>query len=303
MPKASRANSKKAAPSSYKAAAALAQEQPLFEVDTVGNSTVRNQLAVDQQPASARQRKGVRKPLRSDLILAARSGVPALSSKVVPSADAQQKKVKAKLGNVDRKTKEKLKRIAGKDGQGEGLWGIKTGDQGEAVERVKDAGKYDAWEAQAMEDENADRGLLEALRENNPVTKTAPKVRFVLSFVHAFFAVLTRTTLHRPPLPFVTTLSSSPAPLPVPSPFPIPELPTTPLNKTTKPFSPPPLSPTPPPKLATTADSSSRRLSTPREHFLAALRRGRHTLRRSEVEKRTVTEGSLTPRRRRSRTC
>lgn len=179
MPKASRANSKKSAPTSTAAATRAAQDAPLFTVDTVGSSTVRHQLAADQQPGSARLRKGqsFKKPLRSDLILAQRSAVPALSSKVVPSTDAQRKKVKAKLGNVDRQTKEKLKRLAGKDGQGEGLWGIKTGDQGEALDSVREAGKYDAWEAAKAADPNADRGLLETLRENNPLTKTAPKVR------------------------------------------------------------------------------------------------------------------------------
>ncbi|GAA6038664.1 hypothetical protein JCM8097_009473 [Rhodosporidiobolus ruineniae] len=175
MPKA-RANSKKAAPSTASLASKAEQEQPLFTVDTLGSAQVRHQLLADQAPGAARLRKGqsFKKPLRSDLILAQRSAVPALSSKVTPSADAHAKRVKAKLGNVDRKTKEKLKRLAGKDGQGQGLWGIKSGDQGEAVtDAVKQSGRYDAWEKEA--EEEGDKAMKAHLALNDPARKPAPK--------------------------------------------------------------------------------------------------------------------------------
>jgi len=166
MPKASRANSKKAAPSSKKQAADVLASQPLFEIDTQGSSSVRRTLLADQQPAQARLRKGqsIHKPLRSDLILAQRSDVPALSSRVVPNAEAQAKKNKVKAGKVDRATKERLKRIAGRDGQGEGLWGIKTGDKGEALsDAVKAAGGYDAWKAKEKPSEEEDTAMKEFL--------------------------------------------------------------------------------------------------------------------------------------------
>ncbi|GAA6051910.1 hypothetical protein JCM3770_006570 [Rhodotorula araucariae] len=179
MPK-HRANSKKAAPSS----AHLDTARPLFEIDTAGSSTVRHQLQADQGPAGSRLRKGqsFKKPLRSDLILAQRSGEPALTSRVVPSADAQAKRVKERLGKVDRATKDKLRRLAGKDGQGEGLWGLRTGDRGVAAESVKDAGRYDAWAVVHKElGKDEDAAMNEVLTVNNPKTKPAPKAPATLS--------------------------------------------------------------------------------------------------------------------------
>ncbi|KAJ8297219.1 putative membrane protein [Rhodotorula toruloides] len=183
MPKA-RANSKKAAPSTAKLAASADADKPLFEIDTTGSSSVRHTLLADQAPAAARLRKGqsFKKPLRSELILAQRSNVPALSSKVVPSAEAQAKRVKAKLGKVDRATKEKLKRMTGRDGQGEGLWGLKsTGDREEAVSgAVRDAGKYDAWKAeQEATGDDEDAAMKEVLAIHDPKTRPAPKPRSV----------------------------------------------------------------------------------------------------------------------------
>ncbi|BGP21301.1 P60-like family protein [Rhodotorula toruloides] len=179
MPKA-RANSKKAAPSTAKLAASADADKPLFEIDTTGSSSIRHALLADQAPAAARLRKGqsFKKPLRSELILAQRSSVPALSSKAVPSAEAQAKRVKAKLGKVDRATKEKLKRMTGRDGQGEGLWGLKsTGDGEEAVSgAVRDAGKYDAWKAaQEANGEYEDIAMKEVLAIHNPKTRPTPK--------------------------------------------------------------------------------------------------------------------------------
>ncbi|ORY90169.1 putative membrane protein [Leucosporidium creatinivorum] len=161
-----RANSKKAAPSSSATAIASAADAPLFEIDTVGSSTVRHSLLANAAPANARLRKGTsfNKPLKSDQILAARSSVPALRGKVVPSSDIQARKTKEKLGRVDRATKEKLKRIVGRDGQGEGLWGVKgAAGEGELTEAVKKAGEYDAWEVVVKKSKYDDEAMDEAI--------------------------------------------------------------------------------------------------------------------------------------------
>ncbi|GAA5861393.1 hypothetical protein JCM3774_000234 [Rhodotorula dairenensis] len=178
MPKAQRANSKKAAPSSKRAQQAADADKPLFEVDSQGSSQVRHALLADQAPAAARLRKGAsfRKPLRSDLILAERSGVPALSSKVAPTADVQAKRAKAKLGAIDRATKEKLKRMTGRDGQGEGLWGIKSGPGDEAVpSSVLEAGKYDAWTPAPQPDADEDAEMKKVLAVHSAKTRPVPK--------------------------------------------------------------------------------------------------------------------------------
>lgn len=180
MPKA-RANSKKAAPSSSKQQATAAASKPLFEIDTQGSTSVRRTLLADQQPAQARLRKGqsIHKPLRSDLILAQRSSQPALSSKVTPSADAQQKKNKIKQGKVDRATKERLKRMVGRDGQGEGLWGIKSraGDNGQALSAaLNKAGSYDAWKAVEQPGEEEDTAMRDFLQIHDHKNLPVPKV-------------------------------------------------------------------------------------------------------------------------------
>lgn len=149
-----RANSKKAAPSSAADMKASAADAPLFEIDTTGSSTVRHALLADAGPATARLRKGqsFKKPLRSDQILAARSSVPALSSRAQPASEVQARKQAEKRYKVDRETKERLKRIVGRDGQGEGLWGVKGHQsRGELTAAMKSAGEYDAWEVDEAE--------------------------------------------------------------------------------------------------------------------------------------------------------
>ncbi|GAA6024610.1 hypothetical protein JCM11491_006045 [Sporobolomyces phaffii] len=178
MPKASRANSKKAAPSSETLAANAKPTQPLFEIDTHGSASVRRTLLADQQPAQARLRKGqsIHKPLRSDLILAQRSDVPALSSRVVPSAAAQAKKRDVKAAKVDRKTKDRLKRLAGRDGQGEGLWGVKSGANEQALsDAVKAAGGYDAWKAQEQPSAEEDTAMKQFLAVHDAKARPVPK--------------------------------------------------------------------------------------------------------------------------------
>lgn len=183
MPKASRANSKKAAPSSKKQQADALASQPLFEIDTQGNNSVRRTLLADQQPAQARLRKGqsIHKPLRSDLILAQRSDTPAATNRRAPSTGTQTKRNTVKQGKVDKATKERLKRIAGRDGEGEGLWGIKTGDQGEALsDAVKAAGGYDAWKAKEQPGEEEDTAMREFLAIHDSKSRPVPKVRLRL---------------------------------------------------------------------------------------------------------------------------
>jgi nucleolar protein 53 len=175
-----RANSKKAAPSS--SALASTSQSPLFEIDTVGSSSVRHSLLHAPAPAAARLRKGTsfKKPLKSDLILAARSSVPALSSRVVPSTEVQAKRNQEKLGRVDRATKEKLKRIVGRDGQGVGLWAVKSGaDQEDALtEAARKTGEYDAWELVVKDGPEVDVAMKEVILANT--TKQIPKVRSFL---------------------------------------------------------------------------------------------------------------------------
>ncbi|GAA5915515.1 hypothetical protein JCM6882_005924 [Rhodosporidiobolus microsporus] len=196
MPKAPRANSKKAAPSTSASALASAAEQPLFQVDTTGSSSVRHALLADQAPAAARLRKGqsFKKPLRSDLILAQRSAEPALSSRVVPSAEAKAKQVKKKLAGVDRRTKEKLRRIVGKDGEGEGLWGVKSA-KGEGARGLQgEKGKaYDAWAEEEQDGEDVDAGMKKALLVNNPQTRPAPKAP---STLHTHQLLASTSSLH-----------------------------------------------------------------------------------------------------------
>ncbi|SCV68097.1 BQ2448_218 [Microbotryum intermedium] len=166
-----RANSKKAAPSSAESARAAtetaastvaasrgagpgAEDDALFQIDTVGSSSVRHALLRDhvQAPAAAKMRKGTsfKKPLKSEQILAARSAVPAISSRVVPAhASAVVKKEQRKAAKVNRETKERLKRIVGRVGQGQGLRALKSTDKRPAASHnglIIDGGnEYDAW--------------------------------------------------------------------------------------------------------------------------------------------------------------
>lgn len=86
------------------------------------------------------------------------------------------------MGRIDKATKERLNRIAGRDGKGTGLWAIKSaGDKPEALtEAVKRAGEYDAWDATPVEvKEGEDIALKELIRSS---TKgVVPKVSFPVS--------------------------------------------------------------------------------------------------------------------------
>ncbi|KDE04240.1 hypothetical protein MVLG_05339 [Microbotryum lychnidis-dioicae p1A1 Lamole] len=169
-----RANSKKAAPSSAesaraarapttstaaasrasRAAATDIDADALFQVDSVGSSSVRHALLRDhvQASAAAKMRKGTsfKKPLKSEQILTARSAVPPISTRAVPAhTSAIVKKEQRKAAKVNRETKERLKRIVGRNGQGQGLWAVKTTDERPAASQnglIIGGGKdYDAW--------------------------------------------------------------------------------------------------------------------------------------------------------------
>jgi nucleolar protein 53 len=125
----------------------------LFKMDSKGDSSVRNTLLgqlATSNPASGRLRKGTsfNKVLKSTSILAMRSAEPAMTGRKIPDALTVVKKDKEKAGKVDRATKERLKRITGREGSGSGLWGVKSGGPREELmtEAMKSAGEYDAWE-------------------------------------------------------------------------------------------------------------------------------------------------------------
>lgn len=179
MPK---ANSKKAARAlpSTGVSEASSSAAPLFEIDTAGSSSVRHALLSEASGASAasgRLRKGssFNRPLKSDQILAMRSAQPAMTTRRVPTAaPALAKREVARRERVDRETKERLKKMVGRNGQGEGLWGVKSG---EMVVREADpnAGTYDAWQV----DKKKGRKLtdLEKLELENALRRKAvPKV-------------------------------------------------------------------------------------------------------------------------------
>ncbi|KAK4705760.1 nucleolar protein 53, partial [Phenoliferia sp. Uapishka_3] len=204
MGKTTRANSKKAAPASVTPAKTA---EPLFQLDTAGDSSVRNSLqhafSAGPNPAAARLRRGTafNKPLKSDQILAARSAEPALRGRVIPSLEIEKKKDKVRRTHIDRETKERLKRITGRDGSGSGLWSVKSGGAKEEAltEAVRQAGGYDAWERKMEEiDENDDESLKKLILANT--TRHTPKAP---------------STLHEHPL-----LSSGGGPLAIPLPHP-----------------------------------------------------------------------------------
>lgn len=186
MPKANSKKAGRALPSTAVPAASTststtsAAGAPLFEIDTAGSSSVRHSLlhsASGSTTANARLRKGTsfNKPLKSDQILAMRSDQPAMTSRRVPtSAVTLGKREEAKRQKVDRETKEKLKRIVGRGGEGEGLWGVKGGEM--VVQMAEpSAGEYDAWAVDKKKKKKlTDAELLKA--ENKLRLLAKPKV-------------------------------------------------------------------------------------------------------------------------------
>ncbi|KAM0756615.1 hypothetical protein T439DRAFT_376781 [Meredithblackwellia eburnea MCA 4105] len=184
MGKAVRANSKKASSStssSKKKAAVVDNEAPLFEIDTQGSSSVRHSLLhsfTTDNAAQPRLRKGTSftKPLKSDQILAVRSSVPAMTGRKVPSTEVGRKKDSEKRKHIDKETRERLKRLAGRAGKGEGLWGVKDGEGNAREEGLKKLNAvYDAWKVEEVEELKEDED--EAMKKyvNEKVNGRVPK--------------------------------------------------------------------------------------------------------------------------------
>lgn len=92
------------------------------------------------------------------------------------------------MGIIDRATKERMKRIVGRDGDGTGLWAVKSGggpEEEAMMERLKKAGEYDAWEKRiAKVIPGEDLGLKAVIKENT--TRVVPKVRFLVSTLGSY---------------------------------------------------------------------------------------------------------------------
>ncbi|KAI5477514.1 P60-like family protein [Pseudohyphozyma bogoriensis] len=194
-----RANSKKAGRKAAPPPPPPAPEAPLFEIDTVGSSSVRHSLlsafsSADPSAAPHKLRKGqsINKPLKSTQILAARSGVPAVTNRRSESEGNKKKR-------VTREEKERMKRIVGREGKGEGLWGVKSGVTGlvEATEQRLKMGKtYDAWKVEEKIEVDEDEGLKKVLIANT--TKAVPKIP---STLHAHSLLSSSSTPRAIPLP------------------------------------------------------------------------------------------------------
>lgn len=166
-----------------RASAAAPVETPLFQTDSKGDSSVRHSLlhqASSANPASGRLRKGASftKVLKSDSILAMRSNTPALTSRVVPSALKVIKKDQRLVTKVDRATKERLRRMTGRSGEGEGLWGVSAGGPRDELltEAMKSAGEYDPWEIKVVPSVAGEDLAMKAIIAAN-TEKYIPKVR------------------------------------------------------------------------------------------------------------------------------
>merc|ERR1711939_534112 len=122
----------------------------LFQVDVGGDNSVRHSVQAEYSRAAAggaaaagqRLRKGesFNKRLKADEILANKSSTPAVSQR--SHAGAGRDKV------LDKATRDRLRRLTKRDGQGRGLWGVKS-DKGKQedplTEAVRKAGAYDPW--------------------------------------------------------------------------------------------------------------------------------------------------------------
>jgi nucleolar protein 53 len=132
-----------------------AEPAPLFEIDSRGSSTVRSKLLAEHyaeaNPASAKIAKGTRiaRPLRSQEILAQRSNVPSISSRVkLPSVAVPKKERES--GKIRPELKRRLERIARRNRKhtGRGLFDAPAAPdiKGELSEAVRRAGEYDVWQ-------------------------------------------------------------------------------------------------------------------------------------------------------------
>lgn len=126
-----------------------ATDADLFVVDEAGDESLRRQLQSStwDNPAAAHARKGSGKPLKSSQILAQRSRVPGMTSKVQPGAMIKYKVEREKLMKITPDLKRRLRGMVKRDGAGDrGLWDVSQ-PAGKMVERadLKSAGEYDVW--------------------------------------------------------------------------------------------------------------------------------------------------------------
>jgi nucleolar protein 53 len=160
-----------------------AQPTPIFEIDSKGSSAVRSRLLAEHHgeanPASARIRKGSRvtRPLRSQEILAQRSNVPGVTSRVrLPPVQVTQKE--RETGKIRPELKRRLARMARRDRRHTGRGLFDAPDQrdvhGELSEAVRRAGEYDAWQS------IAEPAIDDSIKDI--VAKPGVKVRQLLDF-------------------------------------------------------------------------------------------------------------------------
>jgi nucleolar protein 53 len=159
-----------------------AQPTPIFEIDSTGSSTVRSKLLSEHygeaNPASARIRKGSRvaRPLKSQEILAQRSNVPAVTSRVrLPPVQVSKREREA--GKIRPELKRRLERTARRDRKhtGRGLFDAPNVKdvEGELSEAVRRAGEYDAWQP------TSEPAVDDSIKDI--VAKPGVKVRYLLT--------------------------------------------------------------------------------------------------------------------------
>lgn len=156
-----------------------AMDAELFAVDDTGDETLRRQVLSStwDAPAAAHARRGSGRPLKSAEILAMRSRVPALTSKVVPGIMVQQKKEAERKGKIDPQVKRRLRSMVRRDNAHDrGLWDVTVGPSNAAAplsQAVEAAGSHDVWDAQSSSD-----GRNESTNEyiDGIVIRSQPKV-------------------------------------------------------------------------------------------------------------------------------
>lgn len=132
-----------------------ATDADLFVFDEAGDETLRRQLQSStwDNPAAAHARKGSGKPLKSSQILAQRSRVPGITSKVQPGAMVRYKVEREKLMKITPEVKKRLRSMVKRNNDGDrGLWDVAQAG-GANVQRaeVKNAGEYDMWASTSQE--------------------------------------------------------------------------------------------------------------------------------------------------------
>lgn len=162
-----------------------ATDADLFVVDEAGDESLRRQLLSStwDNPAAAHARRGSGKPLKSAQILAQRSRVPSITSKVQPGAMVKYKVEREKLMKITPDLKRRLRGMVRKDGGSDrGLWDVaKPGAA--MVERadLKSVGEYDVWAStsQTVSKKNVNEDIAEIVKA--PTPKVRPSYRISTS--------------------------------------------------------------------------------------------------------------------------